>query len=116
MHALMAEQKYERLDLPHGLRGEVTVMQPVAVTQVSKGGIRIETTFPLHLDSLHDFRLTLGDISVVVKGRIVHCRISDVEQEIVHYRSGVEFIEPSERIRGVIVEFIAAIKAGRRLV
>jgi hypothetical protein len=51
----------------------------------------------------------------VLKGRVAHCRISDVEQEIVHYRSGVEFIEVSDRIRAAIVDFIDAIKAGRRL-
>lgn len=102
----MPEQKYERLDLTHDLRGEVSILQPISVTQVSKGGIRIETTFPLHLDSLHDFRLTLGDISVVVKGRIVHCRITDVEQEGVTYRAGVEFIEPSEHAQGAIDRFV----------
>ena len=51
----------------------------------------------------------------MLKGRVAHCRISDVDQEIVHYRSGIEFIEPSDRIHEVIVEFIEAIKAGRRL-
>ena len=44
------------------------------------GGAQIETMFPLHLDSLHDFRLTLGDRSIVVKGRVAHCSISDVEE------------------------------------
>ena len=55
--------------------------------------MQVETGFPLQLDSLHDFRLTLGDRSVVVKGRIAHSRISDVDQDIITYRSGVEFIE-----------------------
>ena len=87
------------------------VFQPSAIRQMSHGGMQVETSFPLQLDSLHDFRLTLGDRSVVVKGRIAHSRISDVDQDIITYRTGVEFIEPSERIRGVIVEFIAAIKA-----
>ncbi len=77
--------------------------------------MQIETAFPLQLDSLHDFRLSLGDRSVVVKGRIVHCSISDVDQEVVVYRSGIEFIEPAERVAHVVVEFIDAIKtvAGR---
>lgn len=92
------------------------VFQPLSIKEISHGGCLVETSFPLHLNSLHDIRLTLGDQSVVLKGRVAHCRISDVEQEIVHYRSGIEFIEPSERIREVIVVFIAAIKAGRRLV
>jgi hypothetical protein len=76
----------------------------------------VETGFPLHLDSLHDFRLTLGDQSVIVKGRVAHCSISDVDQELVLYRSGIEFIEPSERVYSVISDFITAIQDGRRAV
>jgi len=106
----------ERVEILGELHGEVMVFQPLSIKEISQGGCLVETAFPLHINSLHDVRLTLGDQSVVLKGRVAHCRISDVDQEIVHYRSGVEFIEPSERIRGVIAEFIAAIKAGRRLV
>ncbi len=89
------------------------VFQPLSIKEISHGGCLVETAFPLHLNSLHDIRLTLGERSVVLKGRVAHCRISDVDQEIVHYRSGIEFIEPSDRIHAVIVEFIEAIKAGR---
>jgi PilZ domain len=106
----------ERVEILGELHGEVMVFQPLSIKEISRGGCLVETSFPLHLNSLHDIRLTLGEQSVVLKGRVAHCRISDVEQEIVLYRSGVEFIEPSDRIRGVIVEFIEAIKAGRRLV
>ena len=98
------------------LHGEVMVFQPLSIKEISHGGCLVETSFPLHLNSLHDIRLTLGDQSVVLKGRVAHCRISDVDQEVVHYKSGMEFIEPSERVRDVIKEFIEAIKAGRRLV
>jgi len=96
------------------LRGEVMVFQPVAIKEISRGGALVETAFPLHLDSLHDFRLTLGERSIVVKGRVTHCSISDVEQEGVLYRSGVEFVEPSHRISTVISEFIDAVVDGRR--
>ena len=106
----------ERIEILGDLVGEVMIFQPMAIREISSGGAQIETGFPLHLDSLHDFRLTLGDRSVVVKGRVVHCHISDVDQELVVYRSGVEFIEPTDRIREVIREFIEAIKAGRRAV
>jgi len=44
----------------------------------------------------------------------VHCSISDVDQEVVTYRSGIEFIEPSERVLSYITGFIEAIKDGRR--
>ena len=82
------------------------VYQPTAVLQMSHGGMQVETAFPLQLDSLHDFRLTLGDRSVVVKGRVAHSRISDVDQDIVTYRTGVEFIELSERVQTAIALFV----------
>jgi hypothetical protein len=104
----------ERIQILGELHGEVMVFQPVAIKEISRGGAQVETAFPLQLDSLHDFRLTLGDRSVVVKGRVAHCSISDVDQELVVYRSGVEFIEPSDRVGRVVLEFIEAIRDGRR--
>src|SRR3979490_1226411 len=104
----------ERFRILGQLQGEVMVLQPMAIREISRGGAQIETVFPLQLDSLHDFRLTLGDRSVVVKSRVVHCHITDVDQELVVYRSGVEFIAMSERVSSVITEFIDAIKDGRR--
>jgi hypothetical protein len=106
----------ERVEILGELHGEVMIFQPLSIKEISHGGCLVETAFQLHLNSLHDIRLTLGDRSVVLKGRVAHCRISDVEQEIVHYRSGIEFIELSDRIRDVIKEFIQAIRAGRKLV
>jgi c-di-GMP-binding flagellar brake protein YcgR len=85
------------------------VFQPTAVLEMSHGGMQVETAFPLQLDSLHDFRLTLGDRSVVVKGRVAHSRISDVDQDIVTYRTGVEFIELSERVQAAIAHFVGEI-------
>jgi hypothetical protein len=103
-----------RTEILGELLGEVMVFQAMAIKEISHGGAQVETGFPLQLDSLHDFRLTLGDRSVVVKGRVAHCSISDVEQEGVLYRSGIEFIEPSERVANVISEFVDAIRNGRR--
>src|SRR3954470_24217256 len=104
----------ERIQILGELKGEVTVFQPMAIKEISRGGAQVETSFPLQLDSLHEFRLTLGDRSVVVKGRVVHCSITDVDQELVLYRSGIEFIEPSNRVASVIHGFIEAVQTGRR--
>src|SRR3954468_11607130 len=104
----------ERIEILGELHGEVMIFQPLSIKEISRGGCLVETAFPLHLNSLHEVRLTLGERSVVLKVRVAHCRISDVEQEIVTYRSGVEFIEPTDRVRDVINEFIEAIKVGRR--
>jgi hypothetical protein len=108
------QRESERLQVLGDLRGEVMVFQPMAIKEISRAGAQVETGFPLQLDSLHEFRLTLGSQSVVVKGRVVHCSISDVDQDIVLYKSGVEFVEPVERIASVITGFIDAVRAGRR--
>ena len=103
-----------RLQILGDLHGEVMVFQPMTIKEISRGGAQIETAFPLYLDSLHDFRLTLGDRSLVVKGRVAHCSITDVEQELVLYLTGIEFIEPSERVSAAIADFIDAVTNGRR--
>ena len=108
------QREAERLQILGDLRGEVMVFQPMAIKEISRIGAQVETGFPLHLDSLHEFRLTLGDQSVVVKGRVVHCSISDVDQDAVLYKSGVEFIEPSKGVTGGSAGFIDAVRAGRR--
>ena len=104
----------ERIQILGELHGEVMIFQSITIKEMARGGAQVESQFPLQLDSLHEFRLTLGDLSVVVKGRVAHSSISDVDQELVTYRSGIEFVEPSDRVSSVIAEFIAAIKDGRR--
>jgi hypothetical protein len=104
----------ERIEILGELHGEVMVFQPMAIKEISRGGAQIETGFPLQLDSLHDFRLTLGERSLVVKGRVAHCSITDVEEGLVLYRAGIEFIEPAERVATAISDFIDAITTGRR--
>jgi len=104
----------ERIEILGELRGEVMVFQPMAIKEIARLGFQVETAFPLQLDSLHEFRLTLGERSVIVKGRVAHCSISDMDQEIVLYRSGIEFIETSDRVLAVINDFINAVQDGRR--
>jgi hypothetical protein len=104
----------ERIQILGELKGAVTILQPIAIKEISRGGALVESAFPLQLDSLHEFRLTLGDRSIVVKGRVAHCSITDVEHELVLYKAGVEFIEPSDHVSSVIHEFIDAVQAGRR--
>jgi hypothetical protein len=105
----------ERLPLAGQVTGEIMVFQPMTILDISHGGAQIETPFPLQLDSLHDFRLSLGDRSVVVKGRIAHCHVGELTETSALYRSGIEFIEPSEHARAAIATFVAAIRnAGHR--
>ena len=109
----MSKRSAERVNLPGQVTGEVTVFQPMTILDLSERGAQVETAFPLHLDSLHDFRLSLGERSVVVKGRIVRCHIGELREGQVLYRTGVEFVEPAERIRAAIHDFIVAQKAAQ---
>jgi hypothetical protein len=104
----------ERVPVPSPLHGEVKVFQPMTILDVSHGGAQIETPFALQLDSLHDFRISLGDRSIVVKGRIAHCHIGDLREGIVLYRSGVEFIENSGHVQTALEHFVEALKLSRR--
>jgi hypothetical protein len=101
----------ERVPLAGQVTGEVMVYQPVTIRDISHGGAQIETPFPMQLDSLHDFRLALGPRSIVVKGRIAHCHVDQLTESSAVYRTGVEFIEPSEHVREAIAAFVAALKA-----
>jgi len=104
----------ERVSILGELHGEVMVFQPMSVKDVSDGGAQVETGFPLQLNSLHEFRLTLGDRFVIVKGRVVHCSVSDVDQETILYRSGIEFIEASDGVLAAVADFLDALRSGRR--
>jgi hypothetical protein len=103
----------ERVLILGDLQGEIMVFEPLQIKEISRGGASVETGFPLSLNSLHDIRLTLGVKSVVLKGRVAHSRISDVDQDIVTYRTGIEFVDLSDRIQSVIAEFLDALKLNR---
>jgi hypothetical protein len=109
----MSEEKRDgtRVAMISRLEGEVMVYQPMAIREVSLRGALVETRFALHLNSLHDLRLELGDRSVVVKGRVVHSQIADVDDAALVYWSGIEFIEPSEHVSIAIAEFLKAVRA-----
>lgn len=102
----------DRTEIFGGLRGEVMVYQAMTVKDISHGGAQVETAFPLQIDSLHDIRLELTDAAVVVKSRVVYCRIANVDPDTVTYRSGLEFVQPSSGVVSVINHFIESLRGG----
>lgn len=100
-----------RVEVPGGLPGEVSVLAPVEIREFSRTGAKLDTAFPLILNSLHDIRLQLGEQSVVVKGRIVHCRIAELAGELVRYRAGIEFIDMPEHVASAIASYLEQIAA-----
>jgi hypothetical protein len=109
------KREKERVAPTAQLEGAVMVFQPMTVLQISHNGALIETPFPLQLDSLHEFRLSLGERSVVVKGRIVHCYVGELRNDVTVYRSGIELVEPSEPVRRAIEDFVDTLSAARRI-
>ena len=89
------------------IMGEVTVFQPMSIMDVSEHGIQVETAVALQNDSLHDFRLPLGEHAVVLKGRVAYCHLAVQDDGSVLYRSGIEFVEPSAHALSAIREFVA---------
>ena len=109
----LPKRRSERLEIIGEPRGEVMVYQPMNLTEVSRFGAVIETTFPLMIESLHDFRFALGDRSIVVKGRVVHARVCTVEDQATVYRSGIEFVDPAERVVEAIGDFMDEVAAAK---
>jgi hypothetical protein len=117
LHAIVGlvvdKRDTERVPILGELQGEMMVFQPMLIKEISQGGATVETRFPLHLNSLHEIRLILGNKSIILKGRVAHSEIIDVDQELVTYRAGLEFVEISDRIAFVIEEFLAWVKTHR---
>jgi hypothetical protein len=109
----MNTRQAERLPILGELHGEIMVFEPLTVKELGSRGATIETRFPLHLDSLHDLRLTLGATSVVVKGRVVHSHISEMDQDVVAYLSGLEFVALPDYAASAINAFLEETKAER---
>jgi hypothetical protein len=107
------DRRSPRIEVLGELQGEVMVYEPMTITDISRTGARIETAFPLRINSLHDFRLVLDGRSIVVKGRIVHAHICNVEHQNTSYLAGVEFVQPSARVAEAIVGFVDEIAARR---
>jgi hypothetical protein len=112
----MAENRREdeRIQILGELPGDATVHQAISVKELSRLGAQIESTFPLQLNSLHEFRIALGSQSVIVKGRVVHCRIQDIDSEAVVYRAGIEFVDLPGWVANALDRFLDAVKTGRQ--
>ena len=107
-------RRESRLRILGTLQGDVTIVQPVRVVDISPGGASVEIERALALESLHDFRLALGERTAVVKARVAYCRISDIWPDHVIYRAGLEFIEVSSHASVAIAAYIAETATARQ--
>ena len=102
-----------RLDILGKLAGEVSVLAPIIIRDISQTGALVECGFPLILGSGHDLRLHLGDDSVVVKARVVRCHIADIGRELVRYVAGLEFVNLPPHVGVAITAYIEHLRRQR---
>ena len=103
-------RREERLRIPNSMPGDVTIVEPVRIVDISLCGAAVELERSLALESLHDFRLALGDRSAIVKARVAYCRVSDIWPDRMVYRAGLEFLDVAPRVRDAIAAFITETK------
>lgn len=108
------KRRAERIEMLGDLPGAATVAQPITIRELSLSGALVESPTPLYVDSLHQFRLTLGEHALVVRGRIAHCRIDELDQDRVVYAAGVDFVDLTEAASRAIANFLEGVKAERR--
>ena len=103
----MDQQRQRHLvPLPQGLSGEVTVYRPITVTDLSLSGARVDTPEPLRVDSIRAFRLNLGEQTIVLKGRVAHASVRTLDDHMVIYSSGIEFLDVSPQAQLALERFL----------
>jgi len=95
-----------RIEILGRLPGEVSVPAPTLIRNIGRKGAQIECAFPLILGSAHELRLYLGDDSVVVTARVVHCQIADIGRDLVRYVAGVEFVDLPPHVDAAIAAYL----------
>jgi hypothetical protein len=84
-----------RVDLLAELQGHiVTLDEQIQVTQLSLGGMTVETMAPLSPRLRHIFRISFQTSAVTLQARVIHSRVV-IRGDTVSYVSGIEFVDPS---------------------
>jgi c-di-GMP-binding flagellar brake protein YcgR len=99
-------RRFGRIDLFASLQGEVTLRQPIQITDVSASGMRIATSSALNRNAQYEFRLTVDDRSFVALGRVVHTSESRSDEGRGVFLAGIEFLDVSEASQAILNDFI----------
>jgi len=83
-----------RLQLLGQLHGQLVALDvPIAVTEISLGGLRIEAGIDFPVGATHEFALTLGDESTVrIRGRVMHSSRVSASDAGARFVVGVQFL------------------------
>jgi hypothetical protein len=50
---------------------------------------------------------------VVVKGRVVHSHVADMDSDVVAYQSGIEFVDVPDYVQDTISAYLDALRTSR---
>ena len=106
------QRRAMRLPVEGSLTGDITVALPLIVTQISAGGVLVETERPLRLESRHEVRLSVDGAALVITGRVVHSRVVDLAADTLVYESGLEFINPSVHAQNTLRALLLRLNDG----
>ena len=96
-----------RIDIVGELHGHAILLdESVEIRQMSAGGMTIVTKYPFKIQSFHDFQLSSGSDSLVVRGRVIHRRML-VERDETFYVLGIQFVDLSSKAMEWINGFLA---------
>lgn len=109
---MQEQRRAARLPVEGSLTGDITIPVPLVVTQISAGGVLVETDHPLRLESLHEVRLSVDGTALVVSGRVVHSRVVDLAADTLVYESGLEFVNPSLHAQNALRALLLRLSAG----
>lgn len=92
-----------RVQISGKMHGQlVAVDVPIAVTEISLGGLSFETPIDFPVGGVHEFALTLGDNSIVsLKGRVMHSQRLSPAGEPPGYAVGVQFIDDEAEVDSI---------------
>lgn len=102
-------RRYPRIEILNRIHGHIAAFDVfVTVREMSVGGMSFETSFSFPTDVVHDFRLTLGDMTTTVQGRVLRCREHVRSDGGRVFISGLEFL--GEDPKGGVAAMIERVK------
>lgn len=101
-----------RIELMGRLHGHsVSLDLPLKVTQISLGGMAIETSVSFPVGAVHRFRLTLGDDSTTeLTGRVMHSRNTAADGAPPLFHTGIQFVDEQESHEDVVEDLIKRVR------
>lgn len=106
-------RRHPRVNVGGRTKGKVNATHDVSLLDISLGGALIEHIHVVQPDSVSELGLTLQGHKMMLKCRVARSLVHRVEGQGVGrkliYRTGLEFLNPSDAVREAIGDYIRSI-------